>query len=156
MPSVTIYNVNKVMKMKEKPSKLSDSVQRFPKMHLFPLIILFWCYFPSHHAHQSALFPLQAHYSISWRTALIPACLFLKMAFLFFMARRSCQSVLWLQTRAPFPGEVPSLNLYWKFKCLRTTCDTGLCTQVYSCIREPDSSERPALLGGPSGRNNRI
>lgn len=28
--------------------------------------------------------------------------------------------------------------------------------QMYCRIREPDSSERPTLLGGPSGRNNRI
>lgn len=100
---------------------LTGSVERIPKMHILPLMILLWCNFPSDRAHQSSLFALQALCSISRRTALIPACLFLKMAFPFFMAKRSCRSAPWLRMRTPFQGEVPSGNLWPKIQMLKNS-----------------------------------
>lgn len=136
---------------------LTGSVERIPKMHIWPWITVLWCNSPSDHAAQSSRLPLQGHCSISRRTALIPACPFLKMAFPFSMVKRSCQSALWLQMRTPFLGEVPCGNIYWKFKCQRTLCDKSfMYAQMYSRIREPDSRERPTLLGGRSGWSNRI
>lgn len=138
IPWVTICNMNSPENKRQRciykyvSNHLTGSVERIPKKHILPFRILLWCNPPSYHAPQSSFSALQEHYSTSRRTVLIHACPSPKMAFPFFMVKRSCQSVLWLRMRTPSRGHAPSGNIYWKFKNWRTLCDWSFC--MHRCI----------------------
>lgn len=122
----------------------------FLKMHLF--FCRSWSYFPSYLPSS-----LCRHIILSpgGQCSSLPVY-FWRWPFYFLWRRgvaNQCSGFRWehlLQVKYPVCAFTENSN------AKEPPRDSSLCPQMHSRVREPDSSERPSLLGGPGGPNHRI